>query len=104
MSLLKVIGVTKRFGALQALAGVDLTLAPGQFHGLIGPNGSGKSTLMKTIAGEHALVIGPPVMIKNSVFPSFGRTMRKPRTSSATSSVTTRLTPVSSHVTSTLNL
>ena len=65
MSLLRVIGVSKRFGALQALAGVDLTLEPGQFHGLIGPNGSGKSTLMKTIAGEHA-PSGGQVLFDNS--------------------------------------
>ena len=51
MALLEVAGVAKRFGQLQALAGVDLTVEPGQIHGLIGPNGSGKSTLMKCIAG-----------------------------------------------------
>jgi len=51
MALLEVAGVAKRFGQLQALAGVDLTVEHGQIHGLIGPNGSGKSTLMKCIAG-----------------------------------------------------
>lgn len=51
MSLLQVRDVAKRFGALQALSGVSLTVEPAQFHGLIGPNGSGKSTLMKCIAG-----------------------------------------------------
>jgi branched-chain amino acid transport system ATP-binding protein len=51
MALLEVARVTKRFGQLQALAGVDLTVEPRQIHGLIGPNGSGKSTLMKCIAG-----------------------------------------------------
>ena len=51
MALLDVAGVAKRFGQLQALAGVDLTVEHGQIHGLIGPNGSGKSTLMKCIAG-----------------------------------------------------
>jgi branched-chain amino acid transport system ATP-binding protein/urea transport system ATP-binding protein len=51
MALLEVAGVAKRFGQLQALAGVDLTVEAGQIHGLIGPNGSGKSTLMKCIAG-----------------------------------------------------
>ena len=51
MALLEVTGVAKRFGQLQALAGVDLTVEAGQIHGLIGPNGSGKSTLMKCIAG-----------------------------------------------------
>jgi branched-chain amino acid transport system ATP-binding protein len=53
MSLLEVAGVTKVFGALRALDGVDLAVEPGTFHGLIGPNGSGKSTLLKAIAGAH---------------------------------------------------
>ena len=51
--LLEIQGVGKRFGALQALEGVDVTVAEGSFHGLIGPNGSGKSTLLKAVAGEH---------------------------------------------------
>lgn len=51
--LLKVDGLTKVFGELQALAGVDVTVAQNSFHGLIGPNGSGKSTLLKAIAGAH---------------------------------------------------
>ncbi len=53
MALLEVRGVTKSYGALQALGGVDLDVAAGSFHGLIGPNGSGKSTLLKAIAGAH---------------------------------------------------
>src|SRR5262245_54695500 len=51
MAHLEITGVAKRFGQLQALASVDLTVEPKQIHGLIGPNGSGKSTLMKCIAG-----------------------------------------------------
>jgi ABC-type branched-subunit amino acid transport system ATPase component len=39
MALLEVKGVTKMFGALQALGGVDLSVQAGTFHGLIGPNG-----------------------------------------------------------------
>lgn len=53
MALLEVRGVAKRFGALKALDGVDVTVADNSFHGLIGPNGSGKSTLLKAIAGAH---------------------------------------------------
>jgi branched-chain amino acid transport system ATP-binding protein len=53
VALLEVEGVTKVFGALRALDGVDVAVEAGTFHGLIGPNGSGKSTLLKAIAGAH---------------------------------------------------
>ena len=53
MALLEVIAVTKVYGPLKALDGVDLTVEAGTFHGLIGPNGSGKSTLLQSIAGAH---------------------------------------------------
>jgi len=41
MSLLAAHGLAKRFGGLQAVAGLDLTVAPGEMLGLIGPNGAG---------------------------------------------------------------
>jgi ABC-type uncharacterized transport system ATPase subunit len=53
MPLLGVSCVTKVYGLLRALDGVDLSVEAGTFHGLIGPNGSGKSTLLKSIAGAH---------------------------------------------------
>jgi ABC-2 type transport system ATP-binding protein len=43
--------VEKRYGALQALAGISLTVAEGEFFGLLGPNGAGKTTLISVIAG-----------------------------------------------------
>ena len=55
MSLLEVKGVTKRFGAVQVLNGVDLSIDKGTVTGLVGDNGAGKSTLMKTITGIYAL-------------------------------------------------
>src|SRR5271168_2079004 len=50
-SLLQVRGVQKHFGAVEALAGVDLDVPAGQVTALVGDNGAGKSTLIKTIAG-----------------------------------------------------
>jgi general nucleoside transport system ATP-binding protein len=51
MSLLALNGVSRRFGAVQALDGVHLTLEAGEVHALVGENGAGKSTLVKIVAG-----------------------------------------------------
>ena len=51
----EIINVARRFGAVQALAGVDLVVEPGEFFGLLGPNGAGKTTLISVLAGlTHA--------------------------------------------------
>src|SRR5690242_14871824 len=49
--VLELRGVSKWFGQVRALRGVDLTVLPGEVHALVGDNGAGKSTLLKIAAG-----------------------------------------------------
>ncbi|MCX7028290.1 MAG: ABC transporter ATP-binding protein [Spirochaetes bacterium] len=49
--MLKITGLCKNFGALQALSQVDVEVKEGEIHGIIGPNGSGKTTLFNCITG-----------------------------------------------------
>ncbi len=51
--LVEVSGLSKRFGATQALIDMNLTGIPGQVHAVVGENGAGKSTLMKLLSGVH---------------------------------------------------
>jgi branched-chain amino acid transport system ATP-binding protein len=53
-ALLAARGLTRRFGGLTALDGVDLTLGEGEILGVIGPNGAGKTTLFSLIGGSLA--------------------------------------------------
>jgi len=53
MTLLEVHGLTKRFGGLQAVGALDLSVEAGEIVGLIGPNGAGKTTVFHLIAGFH---------------------------------------------------
>jgi ABC-type branched-subunit amino acid transport system ATPase component len=53
-SILEVRRLTKRFGGLTAVAGLDFNLRDGEILGLIGPNGAGKTTTFNIIAGTYA--------------------------------------------------
>ncbi|WP_179375739.1 sugar ABC transporter ATP-binding protein [Winogradskyella wichelsiae] len=46
-------GITKSFGLISVLQGVDLKVKPGEIHALLGENGAGKSTLIKILSGVH---------------------------------------------------
>src|SRR3984893_6776282 len=58
MAFLEISGLRKRFGSLEVLKGIDLTLDKGGFLVLIGPSGCGKSTLLGTIAGLESISAG----------------------------------------------
>jgi lipooligosaccharide transport system ATP-binding protein len=63
-ALIQARGLTKRFGAVEAVRGIDLDVAPGEVFGFLGPNGAGKSSAMRMIAcvsprsGGSLLVLG----------------------------------------------
>jgi iron(III) transport system ATP-binding protein len=65
-------GATKRYGAVEALKGVDLDIRAGSFTVLLGPSGSGKTTLLRAIAGIERLdagsiTLGPRIVDDNGV-------------------------------------
>jgi len=54
----ELVGVTKSYGAHQALAGIDLTIAPGEFIALLGPSGCGKTTALRALSGLERIDTG----------------------------------------------
>ena len=52
MGILEIKNVNKRFGGLQALGNVNLSVAENTVHAIIGPNGAGKSTLLNCLVGK----------------------------------------------------
>lgn len=58
MTVLRLEGIAKNFGAIETLKGVSLSISKGEVIGLMGDNGAGKSTLVKIIAGNFRPSIG----------------------------------------------
>lgn len=58
VKLLETRGLAKRFGGLDAVAGVDFSLDPGEIRAVIGPNGAGKTTFVSLVAGRIAPTSG----------------------------------------------
>ncbi|MDB5765237.1 MAG: ribonucleotide-diphosphate reductase subunit alpha [Collimonas fungivorans] len=52
-TILKLEGISKKFGVVNALSAIDLSVASGEIHALLGENGAGKSTLMKILSGIY---------------------------------------------------
>lgn len=65
--ILKLKGIKKSFGGIQALKGVDFELQEGEVHALLGENGAGKSTLIKIITGVHQADAGEVLLHGESV-------------------------------------
>jgi multiple sugar transport system ATP-binding protein len=58
MASIEITGVSKSYGAIKVLHGMDLAIADGEFIVLVGPSGCGKSTLLRMIAGLEAITAG----------------------------------------------
>jgi ABC-type sugar transport system ATPase subunit len=58
LATLEIMGVTKAFGPVKVLHGIDITVADGEFLVLVGPSGCGKSTLLRMIAGLESVTGG----------------------------------------------
>jgi ABC-2 type transport system ATP-binding protein len=64
-------GLSKRYGALVALDGVDLRVEQGEFFGLLGPNGAGKTTLISELAGLARASAGRVSVMGHDVFDDY---------------------------------
>ena len=64
--LLRVEGVTKSFGHIEALTNVSLTINEGEIVGLVGSNGAGKTTLLRLLAGVYTPTDGAVVLSDGS--------------------------------------
>ena len=71
------VNVARRFGAVQALCGVDLRVEEGEFFGLLGPNGAGKTTLISILAGLTRADTGTVRILGHDVVTDYRNARRK---------------------------
>ena len=72
----EVVDVARRFGAVEALAGIDLAVQQGEFFGLLGPNGAGKTTLISILAGLTRADRGTARIMGHDVIADFKKARR----------------------------
>jgi ABC-2 type transport system ATP-binding protein len=72
----EIVNVARRFGAVQALAGVDLVVEAGEFFGLLGPNGAGKTTLISILAGLTSADTGTARVLGHDVVTDYRNARR----------------------------
>src|SRR4030088_2712162 len=72
----EIVHVARRFGSVQALAGVDLVVQEGEFFGLLGPNGAGKTTLISILAGLTRADTGTARIMGHDVATDYRRARR----------------------------
>src|SRR5438270_11526916 len=77
MPAVEIVNVARRFGSVQALAGVDLAVEPGEFFGLLGPNGAGKTTLISILAGLTRADIGTARVLGHDVVADYAEARRR---------------------------
>lgn len=75
VALIQTLGLTRHFGGLRAVDGVDFALAPGEIHGLIGPNGAGKTTFVSLLSGRVPAQSGTILLAGEDItrFPAHAR-------------------------------
>ncbi|MFD5565650.1 ABC transporter ATP-binding protein [Kitasatospora griseola] len=85
-------GVRKRYGTVQALDGVSLTVERGEFFGILGPNGAGKTTLVEIVEGLRTPDSGTVSVLGESPWPRNTALLRRLGIQTQSSAFFTRLT------------
>lgn len=78
-ALVKLVNVSKSFGRVYALEGVNLEFYPGEIVSLVGDNGAGKSTLTKIIAGTEKPDAGSEIYFRNELVKSWNAAKARDR-------------------------